>query len=310
MKKLYFIFNLRSGKAAIGDMLGDIIDAFNKEGYEVTVRSTQGSDDAEASAKYACENGFDAIVCAGGDGTLSLCVNGILNSSRVIPVGYIPAGSTNDFARTLGVPKNIISSVEWILGGTPTYCDVGRLNDKYFTYIAAFGAFTNITYETSQQIKNIFGHSAYIMNGLMNITNIHTQKLRVEYGDTVIEDEFLFGMVTNASSVGGLLSLNQFLLDDGLFEVVLVKKPANIMQLQSIIRSLLNINEELDKDYIRIFHTDKITFTSLSDAEIEWTRDGEYGGKSAVSVVENCPRAVPFIMGERNEQNFTEDNQL
>ncbi len=310
MKKIYFLVNLHSGKGAIGDMLGDIIDTFCKAGVEVTVHSTQSSEDAEASAKRAGEEGYDAIVCAGGDGTLSLGINGILNSSRIIPVGYIPSGSTNDFARTIGAPKNMMSAVEWIISGTPVYCDIGRLNDRYFTYIAAFGAFTNVTYETPQQVKNIFGHSAYVVNALMNITGIHSHKLRIEYGDTVLEDEFIFGMVTNASSVAGLLSLNKFLLDDGLFEVVLVKKPSSIIQLQGIIRSLLNISGEIDKEYIRIFNTEKITFTSLTDEELEWTRDGEFGGKSMVSVVENCPRAVPFILGERNEQNFIEDKQI
>lgn len=306
MKKMYFIFNLVAGKAIIGDMLADIIDAFTKSGYEVTARPTQESGDASQAAAYACESDFDLIVCAGGDGTLSQCLYGVMSSERRIPIGYIPAGSTNDFAKGLGIPKGIMESVRWIIEGTPAPCDVGGFNDGYFTYIVAFGAFTNITYETSQQVKNIFGHAAYIVSGLMHLTSIRSKRMRVEYGDTVIEDDFIFGMVTNSSSVAGLLSLNDFLLDDGQFEVTLIKKPANIVQLQKILHSLLNIKEEIDKDYIKFFRTDEITFTSLSDEPITWTLDGEYGGDAAVNKVVNYKKAVSFMVGPLDKNNFTE----
>lgn len=306
MKKMYFIFNLMAGKAVIGNMLADIIDAFTKSGYEVTARPTQESGDAVQAAAYACANEFDVIVCAGGDGTLSQCLHGIMTSERRIPIGYIPAGSTNDFAKGLGIPKGIMESVKWITEGTPTPCDVGGFNDKYFTYIVAFGAFTNVTYETSQQVKNIFGHSAYVISGLMNLTNIRAKLMRIEYGDTVLEDEFIFGMVTNSSSVAGLLSLNDFLLDDGQFEVTLIKKPTNVKQLQEILHSLLNIGVEIDKEYIRFFRTDEITFTSLSDEPVTWTLDGEYGGEEVVNTVKNHKKAVSFIVGPQKDANFTE----
>lgn len=304
MIKLYLIVNLVAGKAMISENLGNIINEFTKIGCEVTVHTTQSGQDAADSAYYACESNFDILVCAGGDGTLSQCLQGIMKSQNRLTVGYIPAGSTNDFAQSLDIPKNIMDSVQWIIDGKPTNCDVGRFNDDYFMYIAAFGAFTNITYETPQKIKNTLGHAAYILNGLMQLTSIRSKRMRIEYDDNIIEDDFLFGMVTNTSSVAGLLSINDFMLDDGVFEVVLIKKPTNIVQLQRIVHSLLNIKEETDKDYIKFFRTSKITFTCLDDEPATWTRDGEYGGDSMKCVISNCQKAVSFMICDCNETKF------
>ncbi|MBR6985283.1 MAG: YegS/Rv2252/BmrU family lipid kinase [Ruminococcus sp.] len=301
MKKMFFIVNLIAGRAEIGGRLGEIIDLFTKAGYEVTVHITQNSMDASVKAKYACENGFDILVCSGGDGTLSQCLQGIMNSERRIPIGYIPAGSTNDFARSLGIPRDAMSAARWVVDGSRTPCDIGGFNDEYFTYIVAFGAFTNVTYETSQPLKNVFGHAAYIFSGLMQLNSIRSKRMRVEYNGEVIEDDFIFGMVTNSSSVAGLLSMNDFLLDDGQFEVTLIKKPTNILQLQEIVRSLMNIKIAIDKEYIKFFRTDKVTFTSLSDEPLTWTRDGEYGGDSPVKTITCYNKAVDFIIGDKKE---------
>lgn len=303
---MFFIVNLVAGRAVISEKLGEIIDSFNKSDIEVTVHITQSSEDASASAAYACESGFDMLVCAGGDGTLSQCLQGMLHSSRRIPVGYIPAGSTNDFARSLGIPQTTAGAVKWITDGVPTACDIGRFNGDYFTYIAAFGAFTNVTYETSQQVKNIFGHSAYIISGLMQLTSIRAKHMRIEWDGGSVEDEFIFGMVTNSASVAGLLSMNDFLFDDGVFEVTLIKKPTNILHLQQIVSSLLNISEEINKEYVRFFRTDRIVFTSLGGDAVTWTRDGEYGGDSQINVVECCPRAAEFLTGEGRSELFSE----
>ncbi len=299
MKKMFFIVNLIAGRAEIGERLGEIIDLFTKAGYEVTVHITQNSTDASVKAKYACENGFDVLVCSGGDGTLSQCLQGIMESERRIPIGYIPAGSTNDFARSLGIPRDAMSAARWVVDGSRTPCDIGGFNDEYFTYIVAFGAFTNVTYETSQPLKNVFGHAAYIFSGLMQLNSIRSKRMRVEYNGEVIEDDFIFGMVTNSSSVAGLLSMNDFLLDDGQFEVTLIKKPTNILQLQEIVRSLMNIKIAIDKEYIKFFRTDKVTFTSLSDEPLAWTRDGEYGGDSPVKTITCYNKAVDFIIGDK-----------
>ncbi|MBR3760701.1 MAG: YegS/Rv2252/BmrU family lipid kinase [Ruminococcus sp.] len=310
MKKLYFIVNLIAGKGTIGSMMGEIINEFVKSDYEVTVHITQSGADARKKARYACQNDYDLIVCAGGDGTLSQCLHGIMDSENKLPIGYIPAGSTNDFARTLGIPKAPMDAVKWITNGAPLQIDIGCFNDKYFTYIAAFGAFTNVTYETSQQIKNVLGHASYILNGLTQITNLRSKLMRIEYNDTVLEDDFIFGMVTNSGSVAGLLSMNDFLLDDGVFEVTLIKKPANLVQFQKIVHSLLNISEEIDREYIRFFRTNKITFTALNDEQISWTLDGEFGGDLPVNVVENRSKAIEIMTGDRDQSIFSDPNTI
>ncbi len=309
MKKLFFIVNLVAGRASIGSMLGEIINEFNKSEFEVTVHITQSGEDAQKKAAYACENGYALLVCAGGDGTLSQCLHGVMESEHKIPIGYLPSGSTNDFARTLGIPKSTMDAVKWITNGLPMSVDIGRFNDKYFTYIAAFGAFTNVTYETSQQVKNVLGHASYILGGLTQLTSLRSKMMRIEYNNTVLEGDFIFGMVTNSGSVAGLLSMNDFLLDDGVFEVTLIKKPANIVQLQKIVHSLLNISEEIDREYIKFFRTNKITFTALNDEQISWTLDGEFGGDLPVNTVVNCNKAIEIMTGNKDQSIFADPEQ-
>lgn len=291
MKKLYFILNLQSGKATISSKLAVVIDMFTKAGYEVTARPTQERMDACAAAKYACGQGFDLIVCSGGDGTLNEVIQGVMRSENKLPIGYIPAGSTNDFARGVGIPRNIIDAVQWIIDGKKYPCDIGSFNDKFFTYIAAFGAFTEVTYETSQQVKNVLGHVAYVLNGISRLKNIKSYHMKITYDDEIIEDNYIFGMVTNSSSVAGLLSLNNFLLDDGLYEVTLIKTPGNPLDLQRIIHSLLNI--DIDTAYIKSFRTSKIRFEC--DDELQWTIDGEFGGAYKTVDVCNNKQAIELM---------------
>ena len=298
MKLMYFIVNLFAGKAAIAEKLGMIIDEFTKFDYEVTVHTTQSGEDASRAAEYACSAGFDLLVCAGGDGTLSQCLQGVMNSSTKIPIGYIPAGSTNDFAKSLGIPKDTMAAVHRIIRGRAVPCDVGGFNNQFFSYIVAFGAFSSIAYDTPQNVKNVLGHSAYVLNGIMQLPSIKPRYMRVEYGDNVIEDEFVLGMVTNTASVAGMLSMKEFLLDDGMFEVVLIKKPANPVQLQNIVRSLFNMTGEIDKEYIKFFKTDSIKFKSLCNEPVTWTRDGEYGGDYITNTIVNYHRAVSFIVDD------------
>lgn len=293
MKKLYFILNLQSGKATISSKLAVVIDMFTKAGYEVTARPTQERMDACAAAKYACGQGFDLIVCSGGDGTLNEVIQGVMRSENKLPIGYIPAGSTNDFARGVGIPRNIIDAVQWIIDGKKYPCDIGSFNDKFFTYIAAFGAFTEVTYETSQQVKNVLGHVAYVLNGISRLKNIKSYHMKITYDDEIIEDNYIFGMVTNSSSVAGLLSLNNFLLDDGLYEVTLIKTPGNPLDLQRIIHSLLNIDIDIDTAYIKSFRTSKIRFEC--DDELQWSIDGEFGGAYKTVDVCNNKQAIELM---------------
>lgn len=301
MKKLYFIFNLQSGKAKISAKLGMIIDIFTKSGYEVTTRPTQEKLDAADSAEYACKNGFDMILCSGGDGTLNEVIQGIMKCDKRLPIGYLPAGSTNDFAKGMEISTNIEEAVGDIVSGIPSLCDIGSFNSrKYFTYIAAFGAFTEVTYETSQLVKNLLGHVAYILNGLTRLNKIKSYHMKITFDDQEIEENYIFGMVTNSSSIAGLLSLNDFLYDDGLYEVTLIKTPSNMIDLQRIIHSLLNLDIDLDTRYIKSFRTSKIKFEC--DEDINWTLDGEFGGSCKCAEIENVKQAVQFIT-KKTEEN-------
>lgn len=298
MKKLYFIFNLQSGKATIASKLALVIDMFTKAGFEVTAHPTQERMDACSSAVYACNNNFDLIVCSGGDGTLNEVIQGVMNSEKKLPIGYIPAGSTNDFAKGVGIPKGITDAVQWIIDGSPLPCDVGGFNDKFFTYIAAFGAFTEVTYETSQQVKNYLGHAAYILNGLTRLTKIRSYHMKITADDMEFEDDYIFGMVTNSSSVAGLLSLNNFLLDDGLYEVTLIKNPGNPIDLSKTIYSLLNIDIDIDTAHIKSFRASEIHFEC--DEEIPWTIDGEFGGTVKNAAIKNNRQSI-MLMAAKND---------
>ncbi|MFR6397820.1 diacylglycerol/lipid kinase family protein [Ruminococcus sp.] len=209
MKQIYFICNLHSGRASVGSHLAMIIDKFTAAGFQVTVHPTQDRGDATVCAKQACDAGcYDILVCSGGDGTLNEVIQGCMQSETQCPIGYIPFGSTNDFARGLGIPKEPEAAVDCIIHGEDLRCDVGSFNDKYFTYVAAFGAFTEISYETPQQFKNLLGHSAYLLNAISKLPKIRAYRMRIEYDGGVIEDEFLYGMVTNSSSVAKFLALS------------------------------------------------------------------------------------------------------
>ena len=201
-KKLVFIFNPKAGKGKIKTSLMDIVDIFNKGGYEVIIRATQAPKDAyEQVKKYADK--VDLIVCSGGDGTLDEVVTGITEVGSKVPVGYIPAGSTNDFANSLFMPKNMLDAASMIMKEEIYRCDVGRFNSQTFAYVAAFGLFTDVSYETSQDLKNILGHLAYVLEGAKRLLDIKAYHMKVTTENGVIEDNFIYGMVTNSRSVGG-----------------------------------------------------------------------------------------------------------
>jgi len=306
MKRLYFIYNAGAGKALVKDRLCDILDMFTKAGYEVTVHPTQAARDAVSAAGYACAEEYDLLVCAGGDGTLNECIEGVMNSYTPVPIGYIPAGSTNDFAKSLGVPRGILNAVQWILDGSPVACDIGSFNDRFFTYIVAFGAFTNVSYETSQALKNKIGHSAYLFSGVMSLNTIKDYRLRIEHCDTVFEDEFAYGMVSNTSSIGGLFSMSDFKLDDGIFEVTLIKRPTNPIQLQRALSFLISKDKnEANTDCVTYFRTSSIKITSLDETPVTWTIDGENGGNSKTNSISNNHKAVVFMIGPQSPKKVS-----
>ncbi len=303
MKRIYLICNFFSGKASVGQHLAKIINRFTEEGFEVTVHPTQCAGDGARVAQYACGSEFDMIVCCGGDGTLNEVIQGCMRSAAALPIGYIPTGSTNDFARSLNIPKNVMDAVENILTGNPTRCDIGCFNDRYFTYIAAFGAFTEVSYQTAQPIKNVLGHAAYMLSGMASLTRIKTTRMRIEFDDKVIEDDFLYGMVTNSSSVAKLLSLPDVQRDDGLFEVTLIRKPKNLIELQHIITGLTNIQLGAERAYFEYFRASDLCITCLEEKPVPWTVDGEFGGMETVNTIRNERRALEFLLPDEVRQS-------
>lgn len=295
-QKMYFIYNPHAGKAMIRNKLLDIIDIFVKSGYEVTVYPTQAEGDAVGRI-YNLKEEYDIVVCSGGDGTLDEVVTGMMRRKSTLPIGYIPAGSTNDFAESLGLPKNMLRAAETIIKGEAFACDIGAFNDDTFVYIAAFGLFTDVSYETKQEFKNVLGHLAYILEGIKRIPNIPSYHLKVYNEDIQIEDDFMFGMITNSISVGGFKGItDQYVeLDDGEFEVTLIKRPRNPMELNQIMTAL--VMKTIDTECMFCFKASNLTIEAETD--IPWTLDGENGGRHQKVVISNQKQAIQMIVPEK-----------
>ena len=295
-KRMLFVFNPKAGKGRIKTHLLDIVDIFNKGGYEVIIRATQGPKDAYEQVKEYADQ-VDLIACSGGDGTLDEVVTGMMNSEIRRPIGYIPAGSTNDFANSLQIPKRMTEAAQCIVENNVYPCDVGSFNSDYFVYIAAFGMFTEVSYQTNQDVKNVLGHLAYVLEGAKCIFNVKSYEVEIELNGEKIRDEFIYGMITNSESVGGFRSITgkNIRLDDGLFEVTMIKTPRNAIELQEIITSLLR--GEMDSNYIISYKTRQVVIRS--EIAIPWTLDGEYGGDH--KEVEICchQKAVDIIVNHQ-----------
>ena len=291
-QKLLFIFNPHSGKGQIKNNLVDIVDIMVKAGYDVTIYTTQARADATRKVMEEAAN-FDRIVCSGGDGTLDEVVTGLIKSDTNTPIGYIPAGSTNDFANSLGIPKEMVKAAEVAVGKNPFPCDIGDFNSDTFVYVAAFGLFTEVSYKTSQQLKNIFGHVAYIMEGAKHLHDILSYNMQVEYEEHVFQDEFIYGMVTNSVSVGGFKGMTgtDVKLDDGVFEVTLIKKPHNPIELNEILACLTNMID--DSDLIYSFKTNEVKITARE--QIAWTLDGAFGGEHEEVIIRNLNKRVTIF---------------
>ena len=292
-KKLVFIFNPKAGKGKIKNSLMDIVDIFNKGGYEVIIYATQCARDAyEQVKKYA--NQVDLIVCSGGDGTLDEVVTGIVEIGSNTPIGYLPAGSTNDFANSLFMPKNLITAAKMIMEEELYHCDIGRFNRQTFAYVAAFGLFTDVSYQTDQDLKNILGHVAYLLEGVKRLFDIKSYHMKIKTDDQVIEDDFMFGMVTNSRSVGGFKNLTGKNVDmnDGLFEVTMIVTPKNPLELQEIMTGLLTAED--NSNLIYSFKAKKLEIES--DVEVPWTLDGEFGGDHTYIEIENLHEALNLYL--------------
>lgn len=292
MKNMLFILNPSAGRKHIKNKLFDIVDLFVKGGYDVKVYPTQSKGDAR---RIVTEEGWihDIIVCAGGDGTLDEVVAGCIECGCDTPIGYIPCGTTNDFARSLGIPKDPIRAAKRIVKYEQKPIDIGSFNGDSFVYVAAFGAFTEVTYTTPQEYKNYLGHMAYVLEGIRNLPNLTPYHIKIEHDGDVIEDDFIIGMVTNSLTVGGFNTPNAKLakFDDGMFEALFVKYPSNPVDFQAAATAYFM--GEFNPDYMYQFKARRVVIESPE--AIQWTLDGEFGGSVTYTEIVNLQHAVNII---------------
>lgn len=295
MRKIYFIYNPHSGKEQIGSKLNEIIRTLAEKDNELTVVPTIGYLDAMERITNL-PDGYDLVVCSGGDGTLDEVVTGMMKrpKERRVPIGYIPAGTTNDFARSLEIPRNMPEAARNAMLGKPFACDIGSFNEDSFVYIASFGIFTEVSYSTKQEVKNVLGHMAYILEGMKSLYNIKSYKMRVSSDEMEFEGDFLFGMITNSKSVAGFKGLvkGDVQFDDGVYEVTFIKRPKNPLEIQEILGALLL--EEINSNYMYSFRTKKLIIES--EGMVPWTLDGEFGGEHNHVVIENNHKAVEIVV--------------
>lgn len=293
MKKMLFVMNPYAGQRRANRYLTDILTIFNRAGYDVTVYMTAGpGDGAQAVAARAAD--MDLIACCGGDGTFNETVTGMLRAGVDVPLGYIPAGSTNDFAASLGLPSNVLEAARAIVEGQPRRYDVGCFGDRYFTYVASFGAFTRTSYTTPQNVKNALGHTAYLMEGIQELSQLKNVHVRLELdGDRVVEDDFLFGAISNSTSVGGILTLDPKQVDmgDGLFELLLVRAPQDLTELSECIRALRT--QKYNCRMITFLPASRVRITASAD--MDWTLDGEREPGHAQVEAVNLHHAIQLI---------------
>lgn len=285
-KRLLFIYNPKAGKEKIKNHMCEILDEFALAGYEICVAPTLARGDCEVFASKSSPMMYDLICVSGGDGTLDEAVTGLLTNGINMPIGYIPGGSTNDFGNTLKLPKFMGKAARVAVRGRDYLCDVGKFNDRYFVYVAAFGLFTSVTYNTPQAEKNLLGYGAYVLEGVKSLADVRTYNLHIEIDGAKYTGDYLLGIISNSDSVGGMRKITgpDVALDDGLFEVLFIRKPPTIIELNEALAAM--IDRDISSDYVISMHATKVTVEC--DEAIAWTLDGEYGGdvkKASVSVV-------------------------
>jgi diacylglycerol kinase (ATP) len=286
LKRMLFIINPVSGKRMGTKYLSDIIRMFYKKGYAVTTMVTARRGDATAFAsEYAAE--YDIVVCIGGDGTLNEVVTGLARAEISVDLGYIPAGSTNDFASCHALSSDVMTAAENIADGKVTRFDLGRFGENYFTYVAAFGAFSWLSYTTPQNLKNVFGHSAYIFDAVRDLPKIKSEWMSVMANGTVRQGSYIFGAICSSTSVAGLFELPKDLVDtgDGLFEVILVREPPTIIEYQQIVKALLT-QDYGSSPLVEFFQTDSLLIETRKK-HTDWSLDGEHAVASQRITVEN-----------------------
>ena len=293
-KKLMLIINPAAGRGGYKLNLPDALHLLDRGGCRTTLFFTAGRGDA---TEFAAAHGeeYDVVACVGGDGTLSEVLSGLMRLEHPPKVGYIPMGTANDVATTLDLPKNdTVGAARRILEGTPHPFDVGGFGDEgYFAYIAAFGAFTEVSYATPQDQKKVLGHLAYVLQGMQTLGRIESIHTRVDYDGGSFEGDLLYGSLSNSTSVAGIVRLPEEMvsLGDGVSELVLVKDPGSVAAFAELVNSVLS--ERFDSDKLLILHTKKARFRF--DKPVAWTRDGEAGGEVTDITLCNHPRPVQLI---------------
>ena len=292
MKNLLFIVNLKAGKTKSTAPLFDAIARFSQAGYLVRLFITTRAGDA-CQAAAECGGEYDLVVCAGGDGTLNEVVCGLMTLEKRPPIGYLPNGSTNDFATSLKLSSNPAMAAAAIASGRATHLDVGRFNTRFFAYVASFGALTKASYSATQAAKNALGHLAYILEGLGSLDSLHSYRAKIEADGEVFDGEFIFGAVCNSTSLGGLVKLDpeKVQMDDGKFELLLLKMPKSPLDLQNLITGLLKM--KYDAPGIIFRHVERVRLTT--EDNIPWSLDGEYAPSCPLVEIETLPQAITLI---------------
>ena len=304
LEKILLIINPRAGKKKNNDFFKKITNFFQTVTETAEIRYTESRGHAIELARSAQD--FERVICIGGDGTLNEVCNGLMQLEKNIrPVlGYIPCGSTNDFARGIGLPKRLDKSLKLSLSEDINPIDIGFFNgdniySRYFTYVASFGLFTDISYNTDQRVKNKFGHMAYIFEGIKNLTELQKYKpfkLKIKTDDYYIEEEYIFGAVSNSTSLGGLVKLDKknVKVNDGYFELLLIKKPDNFWALTDTVTRLYNKKYCFEKILFR--HANNLTLES--ESPINWTLDGEFAGSFRNVNIKVCGESIKIARAE------------
>ena len=293
MKRLLFILNPQAGQRRANRFMPDMIRLFIEAGYMVEPYVTGAAGEAtEAIAR--CPRKYDLVVCAGGDGTLNETISGMMAAGLDCPVGYVPCGTTNDYASSIGLSPDVMQATRDILKGRAQTVDVGIFNGRSFVYTATCGAFAKASYTTPQAAKNVLGHAAYVLEGMRDLTAIKPVHMRVRADELMLDDDFIFCSVTNSTTVGGILQLDAQLvaLNDGRFEVTMVRNPVNPAQLSSIIVGLTT--QSVPNDMIHFFSANSVHVEC--DAPVEWTLDGEREPETKTITLENRHSAFRIMV--------------
>ncbi len=297
-KKVLIIMNPRSGTMRANRYLTEIAELFVKNGYMPTVLTTlKRGDGAEYAKKYAAD--YNLVVAIGGDGTFNEVAAGVVECGVRVPLGYIPAGSTNDFANSLELSKDVFQNAKYIVNGERRSIDLGSFNGRTFSYIASFGAFTRASYATPQSIKNTLGHAAYVLAGVKEVANLRPIHMSIEADGQLYEGDYLLGAISNSTSVAGLLTIKREYVDlsDGMFELLLIKTPKDPLELAELVHMLTLQN---------FYDTNMITFVNAREfhiragKDVSWTLDGEYQEGTEEITIHNMKGAIDMILPKLN----------